>query len=159
MFTADKIKSLPEACELMTKWRNEGERVVFSNGCFDIIHLGHIDYLEKASQLGSKLIIGINSDRSVKRLKGPQRPVQGEQARARMLAALAFTDMVVMYEEDTPLKLIETLRPHMLVKGDDWATDKIVGAREVIQDGGEVKTIPLVKGYSTTSIIEKIKNL
>lgn len=157
--TADKIKSLHEAVELMTKWRNEGERVVFSNGCFDIIHLGHIDYLEKASQLGSKLIIGINSDRSVKRLKGPQRPVQGEQARARMLAALAFTDLVVMYEEDTPLKLIETLRPHMLVKGDDWATDKIVGAREVIQDGGEVKTIPLVKGYSTTSIIEKIKNL
>lgn len=146
-------------CQLMTKWRSSGEQVVFSNGCFDIIHLGHIDYLEKASQLGSKLVIGINSDLSVKRLKGPQRPVQGEYARARMLAALAFVDAVVLYEEDTPLKLIETLRPHILVKGDDWNIGNIVGAEEVVKDGGAVKTIPLVKGYSTTSIIEKIKNL
>ena len=157
--TSHKVMTLPSLAELVTKWRSSGEKVVFSNGCFDIIHLGHIDYLEKASQLGTKLIIGINSDRSVKRNKGPQRPVQPEQARARLLAALAFVDAVVLFEEDTPLKLIETLRPHILVKGDDWAIDKIVGADVVTREGGEVKTIPLVKGYSTTSIIEKIKNL
>lgn len=145
--------------QLMTKWRSSGERVVFSNGCFDIIHLGHIDYLEKASQLGSKFIIGINSDVSVKRLKGPQRPVQPEEARTRMLAALGFVDAVVLFEEDTPLRLIETLKPHILVKGDDYTIESIVGADVVLREGGEVKTIPLVKGYSTTEIINKIKNL
>ena len=157
--TSQKIKSFPELSHIVTKWREEGEQLVFSNGCFDILHLGHIDYLEKARMLGTKLIIGINSDISVKRQKGPQRPVQGEQARARMLAALEFVDAVVLFEEDTPIKLIESLRPHILVKGDDWAMENIVGADEVIGDGGAVKTIPLVKGYSTTSIIERIKQL
>ncbi len=151
--------SLDELSGLMTEWRNSGEKVVFSNGCFDILHLGHIDYLEKAGQLGSKLIIGINSDISVQRLKGPQRPVQPENARARMLAALAFVDAVVLFEDDTPLRLIETLKPHILVKGDDYTIDNIVGADIVLQEGGEVKTIPLVKGCSTTQIIEKIKNI
>ncbi len=145
--------------EQMTKWREKGEQVVFSNGCFDILHLGHIDYLEKASQLGSKLIIGINSDTSVQRLKGPERPVQPEEARARMLAALSFVDGVVLFEEDTPLRLIETLVPQILVKGDDYTLDKIVGADFVLNNGGEVKTIPLVAGFSTTQIIEKIKNI
>lgn len=150
---------LPALQKIMTKWRGAGEKVVFSNGCFDIIHLGHVDYLEKASRLGTKLIIGINSDISVQRNKGPQRPVQPEMARARLLAAMAFVDAVVLFEEDTPKRLIETLKPHVLVKGDDWPLDKIVGAGLVLENGGEVKTIPLVKGYSTTSIIEKIKNL
>lgn len=157
--TSQKIKELSELHQIMTKWREDGEQVVFSNGCFDILHLGHIDYLEKARMLGTKLIIGINSDISVKRQKGPQRPVQAEQARARMLAALEFVDAVVLFEEDTPIKLIESLRPQILVKGDDWAMENIVGAEEVKRDGGEVKTIPLVKGYSTTSIINKIKQL
>ena len=157
--TTHKIKTLPELLDEMTEWRKAGEQVVFSNGCFDILHLGHIDYLEKASQLGTKLIIGINSDVSVKRLKGAQRPVQPEEARARMLAALAFVDAVVLFEEDTPLRLIETLRPHILVKGDDYTVENIVGAEVVLNSGGAVKTIPLVKGYSTTKIIEKIKKL
>lgn len=143
----------------MTKWREEDEKVVFSNGCFDILHLGHIDYLEKASQLGSKLLVGINADTSVKRLKGPQRPVQPEGARARMLAALAFVDAVVLFQEDTPLQLIETLCPHVLVKGDDYTIDKIIGADFVYNKGGVVKTIPLVEGYSTTEIIERIKHI
>ena len=157
--TSNKIQTLPALQQQMTKWRDAGETVVFSNGCFDILHLGHIDYLEKAGQLGSKLIIGINSDRSVQRLKGPQRPVQPEEARARMLAALEFIDAVVLFEEDTPLRLIETLRPHILVKGNDYTLDKIIGADFVLNNGGEVKTIPLVEGYSTTQIIEKIRSI
>lgn len=157
--TSAKIQSLAALKEQMTKWRAAGEQVVFTNGCFDILHLGHIDYLEKASQLGSKLIIGINSDSSVQRLKGPQRPVQPENARARMLAALAFVDAVILFGEDTPLELIKQLRPQILVKGDDYSISQIVGAAEVLQDGGEVKTISLVQGYSTSAIIEKIKNL
>lgn len=157
--TSDKIQNLAALKELVTKWRAVGEQVVFTNGCFDILHLGHIDYLEKASQLGSKLIIGINSDASVQRLKGSRRPVQPEMARARMLAALAFVDAVVLFDEDTPLELIRQLRPQILVKGDDYTISQIVGAEEVLQDGGEVKTISLVQGYSTTAIIEKIKNL
>lgn len=157
--TSNKIQSLAALQQQMTKWHEAGETVVFSNGCFDILHLGHIDYLEKAGQLGSKLVIGINSDRSVQRLKGPQRPVQPEEARARMLAALGFVDAVVLFEEDTPLRLIETLRPHVLVKGNDYTIDKIVGADFVLNNGGEVKTIPLVEGYSTSQIIEKIRNI
>lgn len=157
--TNNKIHALAALQQQMTKWHEAGETVVFSNGCFDILHLGHIDYLEKAGQLGSKLVIGINSDSSVQRLKGPQRPVQPEQARARMLAALAFVDAVVLFEEDTPLQLIETLRPHVLVKGNDYTIDKIVGADFVLSNGGAVKTIPLVEGYSTTRIIDKIRSI
>ena len=157
--TSRKIYPLPVLTEKMTKWREEGERVVFSNGCFDILHLGHIDYLEKARQLGSKLVIGINSDASVKRLKGAERPVQPEEARCRLIAALAFVDAVVLFEENTPLQLIETLRPHILVKGNDYALSQIVGADFVVENGGEVKTIPLVEGYSTSRIIEQIKKL
>lgn len=157
--TSNKIQELEGLVKQVTKWREAGEQVVFSNGCFDILHLGHIDYLEKASQLGTKLIIGINSDSSVKRLKGPQRPIQAQHARMRMLAALAFVDAVVLFDEDTPLELIKKLRPQVLVKGNDYSIQQIVGAKEVLQTGGEVKTIELVEGYSTTDIIEKIKNL
>lgn len=157
--TRIKIQELEGLVKQVTKWRESGEQVVFSNGCFDILHLGHIDYLEKASQLGTKLIIGINSDSSVKRLKGPQRPIQPQHARTRMLAALAFVDAVVLFDEDTPLELIKKLRPQVLVKGNDYSIQQIVGAKEVLQTGGEVKTVELVEGYSTTDIIEKIKNL
>lgn len=151
--------TLPRLQEQLTKWRKAGEKIVFTNGCFDILHLGHIDYLEKARQLGDRLIIGINSDKSVNRLKGPTRPVQPGEARARMLAALAATDAVVFFEEDTPLELIKAVMPDILVKGNDYSVAQIVGAEEVMAAGGKVETVELVKGYSTTSLIEKIKKL
>ena len=141
----------------MLKWKNLGEKVVFSNGCFDILHLGHIDYLEKARNLGSKLIIGLNDDNSVKRLKGSERPINDENARARMLSALSFVDAVVLFSEDTPKDLITYLIPDILVKGSDYNLSNIVGADIVLANGGEVKTIDLVEGYSTTNLIQKLK--
>lgn len=141
----------------MLKWKNLGEKVVFSNGCFDILHLGHIDYLEKARNLGSKLIIGLNDDNSVKRLKGLERPINDENARARMLSALSFVDAVVLFSEDTPKDLITYLIPDILVKGSDYNLSNIVGADIVLANGGEVKTIDLVEGYSTTNLIQKLK--
>lgn len=141
----------------MLKWKNLGEKVVFSNGCFDILHLGHIDYLEKARNLGSKLIIGLNDDNSVKRLKGSERPINDENARARMLSALSFVDAVVLFSEDTPKELITYLIPDILVKGSDYNLSNIVGADTVLANGGEVKTIDLVEGYSTTNLIQKLK--
>ncbi len=131
--------------------------MVFSNGCFDILHLGHIDYLEKARELGDKLIIGLNNDSSVKDLKGEDRPINDETSRARMLAALSFVDAVVLFAEDTPYELIKKLLPDILVKGNDYLAENIVGADIVVANGGEVKTVALVPGYSTSSIIEKIR--
>ncbi|MBC7451437.1 MAG: D-glycero-beta-D-manno-heptose 1-phosphate adenylyltransferase [Cytophagales bacterium] len=156
MSNADKIVSKEEASKLIHKWKSEGE-VVFTNGCFDILHLGHIDYLEKAKQLGVRLVVGINTDASVKRLKGPERPLNNEYARARMLAALASTDAVILFDEPTPLELITAIKPDVLVKGSDYTIDTIVGADIVTEHGGSVKTIDLVEGYSTTGIIDKIK--
>ena len=153
----DKIKSLPQAKKKVAEWKGKGQKVVFTNGCFDILHLGHIDYLEKARNLGDKLIIGLNSDDSVSRFKGPERPVQDQHSRARILAALQFTDMVVFFNENTPLALISELLPDVLVKGSDYLAENIVGAEVVKKHGGEVKTLDLVPGYSTTRIIEKIK--
>ena len=132
--------------------------MVFTNGCFDILHLGHIDYLEKARAIGDKLVVGLNSDDSVRRLKGESRPVNDITARSRMLAALDFVDAVVPFEEDTPLALISELLPDVLIKGDDYQIENIVGSDVVIQNGGSVETIALVKGYSTTSIINKLKH-
>jgi D-glycero-beta-D-manno-heptose 1-phosphate adenylyltransferase len=157
--TSDKILSRAEAQKQVKKWQNEGKKVVFTNGCFDIVHLGHIDYLEKSRNLGDKLILGLNTDSSVSRLKGETRPVVNEYARSRMMAAFEFIDAVVLFDEPTPKELIETLSPDILVKGDDYTVENIVGADFVLGKGGEVKTISLVKGYSTTSIIEKIKQL
>jgi rfaE bifunctional protein nucleotidyltransferase chain/domain len=156
MTHADKIVSITDGAKLVTKWKLEGE-VVFTNGCFDILHLGHIDYLEKSKKLGSKLVVGLNTDASVKRLKGPERPLNNEYARARMLAALACTDAIILFDEATPLELITAISPDVLVKGSDYTVDKIVGADFVIEHGGSVKTIDLVEGYSTTGMIEKIK--
>ncbi len=153
-----KIKTLDESVLLLRQWQDEGLKVVFTNGCFDILHLGHIDYLEKAISLGDKLIIGLNSDESVRRLKGSDRPVNDWVARSRMLAALGFVDAVVPFEEDTPLELIKALLPDILVKGEDYKIENIVGADIVIQNGGRVETIALVKGYSTTTIINKLKH-
>jgi len=119
--------------------------------------LGHIDYLEKARSLGDRLVLGLNTDASVSRIKGPLRPVVDEYARSRMMAAMAFIDLVVLFDEPTPKELIEAIRPHVLVKGDDYTVATIVGADFVLANGGTVETIPLVKGYSTTSLIERIK--
>jgi rfaE bifunctional protein nucleotidyltransferase chain/domain len=135
----------------------QSEQVVFTNGCFDILHLGHVDYLEKARLTGTKMIVAVNSDASVRTLKGPERPVNNEYARARIIASLQFVDLVIVFNEETPLELINELLPDILVKGDDYSVETIVGAKEVIAAGGQVKTIPLVPSYSTTGIIQKLK--
>ncbi|MBC8151776.1 MAG: D-glycero-beta-D-manno-heptose 1-phosphate adenylyltransferase [Bacteroidetes bacterium] len=154
--TESKIRSRADAMLQADQWHTDNQRIVFTNGCFDIVHLGHIDYLERARALGDKLILGLNTDASVSCLKGPMRPVVNEYARARLMAALAFVDLVTLFGEPTPLELIEALRPDVLVKGDDYTVSTIVGADFVISHGGRVETIPLVKGYSTTALIEKI---
>jgi D-glycero-beta-D-manno-heptose 1-phosphate adenylyltransferase len=156
--TSTKILSREDTKKQVEVWQSEGKKTVFTNGCFDIVHLGHIDYLEKARNLGDKLVLGLNTDASVQRLKGESRPVINEYARARMMAAMSFVDAVTLFDEETPKELIELLVPNILVKGDDYTIENIIGADFVISHGGEVKTISLVKGYSTSSIIEKIKN-
>jgi rfaE bifunctional protein nucleotidyltransferase chain/domain len=154
----NKIYDLPSLKSSIVTWQKEGKKVVFTNGVFDLLHIGHITYLAKASEMGDKLIIGLNSDSSVKRIKGEDRPVNDQNNRAALLAALFFVDAVVVFEDDTPLNLISTLMPDILVKGSDYSVENIVGAREVMANGGEVKTINFVEGYSSTSIIEKIRN-
>jgi len=157
--TQDKICTLEQAINQAEKWQSEGKKIVFTNGCFDIVHLGHIDYLEKARKLGDKLVLGLNTDASVNRLKGPTRPVVNEYARSRMMAAFEFVDTVILFDEPTPLQVIEQVKPDILVKGDDYTVENIVGSDFVLAKGGEVKTISLVEGYSTTSLIQKIKQL
>lgn len=157
--TESKILNKELAQNQVKQWQSEGKKIVFTNGCFDIVHLGHIDYLEKARNLGDKLVLGLNTDASVKRLKGENRPVVNEYARARMMSAFEFVDTVILFDEPTPKELIETLCPNILVKGDDYTVENIVGADFVMAKGGEVKTISLVEGYSTTAIIKKIKDL
>jgi len=155
--SARKIIELTSAIAQVREWHAAGLKVVFTNGCFDLIHLGHVDYLEKASQLGHKLVIGLNTDDSVSRFKGPERPLQDQYSRARVLAAMQFVDLVVLFNEDTPLALISALIPDILVKGSDYLTENIVGADVVKKAGGVVKTIDFVPGYSTSRIVEKIK--
>ncbi len=140
-------------------WHTENKRIVFTNGCFDLIHRGHIEYLAQAASLGDIFVIGLNSDASVKRLKGNKRPIISQSERALALAALQFVSKVVVFDEDTPLNLIKKIAPTILIKGGDYDLDQIVGADFVLSHGGEVKTIPFVNGYSTTDIIKKIKNL
>ena len=158
MSTQIKIKDREEAKRLVSSWKNAGDEVVFTNGCFDILHLGHIDYLEKAKALGQRLVVGLNTDQSVQLLKGVGRPVVNEYARTRIIAALGFVDLVILFEEETPLELIELILPDILVKGKDYEISNIVGAEVVIEHGGKVETIELVEGYSTTGIIDKLKN-
>jgi D-glycero-beta-D-manno-heptose 1-phosphate adenylyltransferase len=153
-----KISDLPSLKATVVQWQKEGKKVVFTNGVFDLLHIGHITYMAKAAELGHKLIIGLNADSSVKRLKGDSRPVNDQNSRAALLAALFFVDAITVFEEDTPLNLISTLLPDILVKGADYSVENIVGAKEVIANGGEVKTINFVEGYSSTSIIQKIRN-
>lgn len=137
----------------------KGRKVVFTNGCFDILHYGHLDLLAKAANEGNILVVGINTDASVKRLKGPERPVNRESERALQLAALLFVDAVCFFDEDTPLELLLALQPDVLVKGGDYTLDTIVGAPEVQARGGKVVIVPFVEGYSTTGLISKIRSL
>ncbi|SFC14863.1 rfaE bifunctional protein, domain II [Flexibacter flexilis DSM 6793] len=157
MNCANKIQSLDQAIAQVQDWKNQQQKIVFTNGCFDILHLGHVDYLEKARNLGDKLVLGLNTDASVSRLKGSLRPVVSEYARARVMASLAFVDLVVLFGEDTPLRLIEAIEPDILTKGNDYTIQNIVGADFVLARGGQVLTVPLVENYSTTNIINKIK--
>jgi rfaE bifunctional protein nucleotidyltransferase chain/domain len=154
---SDKIRSASEAKKKVAEWKSKGERVVFTNGCFDIIHMGHVDYLEKARNLGDHLIVGLNTDGSVSRFKGPQRPIQDQNSRARVMASFQFVDLVVFFNEDTPKELISLLIPDVLVKGSDYLAENIVGADVVKNAGGEVKTLDFIDGYSTSKVIEKIK--
>ena len=154
-WSKDKIVSRPALVATVAEWQAQGRQVVFTNGCFDLLHLGHVDYLERARHLGDALVVGVNTDASVSRLK-PARPLQDELSRTRILASLLFVDAVVLFDEPTPLALIEATLPNILVKGDDYSISGIVGHEVVLQNGGQVLTVPLVAGYSTTRIVERI---
>jgi len=155
-FVKTRIFDLDSLSQQLSVWRFLDKKIVFTNGCFDIIHLGHLEYLSKSASLGDILIVGLNTDASVKRLKGPQRPVNNEYARAMALASLRFIDAVALFEEDTPYSLIQLVQPDILVKGNDYKPEDIVGYDIVNAKGGQVKTIELVEGYSSTNIIEKL---
>lgn len=152
-----KILSLSEAKKRIAFWRATKDTIVFTNGCFDLLHEGHLGLLLAAAEMGSRLIVGLNSDSSVKKLKGENRPVQSQQSRARLLAAMPFVNAVIIFDEETPLSLIETILPEVLVKGGDYTIASIVGANEVIANGGKVVTVPIVAGFSTSGTIEKMK--
>lgn len=152
-----KIKNLPEILIAVKKLKKQDKRIVFTNGCFDILHAGHVNYLTRAESLGDVLIIGLNSDESIKKLKGRSRPIVSQKNRAILLSALEVVDFVAIFNELTPIKLIKAIKPDVLVKGGDWKTKDIVGAGFVKSYGGIVKSLPYVKGFSTQGLIKKIK--
>lgn len=153
-----KITSLEEAAARRRQWKQQGKKVVFTNGVFDILHAGHVQSLMQARAAGDHLVVGLNADSSVKRLKGEHRPIIAEQDRALLLAALEFVDAIIVFEADTPIQLITTLLPDVLVKSADYRVENIVGAQEVTANGGVVKIMPFVAGLSSSVIINKIKN-
>lgn len=153
----NKILDSKGLIAVLKNLKMKGKKIVFTNGCFDLLHKGHIDYLSKARELGDVLILGLNTDNSIKRIKGETRPIQDEDSRAFILASLVCVDYVVMFEEDTPYYLINTIKPDVLVKGADYKKEDIVGGDIVEKNGGEVTTIEFLDGYSTTNIIKKIK--
>ena len=153
-----KIIQQSDIKEIVDQWKSQNNSLVFTNGCFDLLHRGHVDYLSRAAALGDRLIIGLNTDRSVKSLKGTSRPFQDEKTRAMILASLFFTDAIVLFDTDTPYQLIQLISPDILVKGDDYQPEKIVGYDVVTQSGGMVKTIPFIEGFSTTLLVERIKH-
>ena len=142
----------------LTDWKKENKKIVFTNGCFDLIHLGHIEVIARSADLGDILIIGVNTDNSIKRLKGPNRPIVEEISRAKQLAALEFVDAVVFFDQDTPIDLIKIINPNLITKGGDYNSDQVIGNDIVAKNNGEVVIIPLTQGCSTTSILEKIKD-
>ena len=149
--TFDSIEALSE------QWKKDNLTIVFTNGCFDILHYGHLHYLAAARDLGDRLVVGLNSAASVSRLKGAHRPLNDELTRQYALAALSFIDAIVLFEDDTPIELLKRVKPNILVKGGDYTLDQIVGADLVIENGGQVKSLPFVEGYSTTNLEQKIK--
>ena len=152
-----KIYSLSDLKIQSDKWKENGEKIVFTNGCFDLVHRGHIEVLANTADLGDKLIIGLNSDSSIKELKGENRPIMDEISRAILLASLQFVDAIVFFSEETPYKLIETLVPDVLAKGGDYEVTEVAGHEVVLENGGEVILVPFIDGFSSTNIIEKIK--
>ncbi len=155
-FISGKICSRKAIIEKVSDWKKQGKKIVFSNGVFDLLHKGHIFSLSQAAKQGDVLVIGLNSDASVKSLKGESRPINDQDARALLLAALVMVDAVVIFEEDTPLELINSILPDVLVKGGDYTIDQIAGAKEVVANGGKVVINPILDGFSTTSIIQAI---
>lgn len=152
VYNADQLRNA------LNVWRLLDKKIVFTNGCFDLLHLGHVDYLSKAADLGDKLVIGLNSDASTAALKGPGRPITDEKSRSILLAALSFVDAVILFDEPTPIELIRWVRPDVLVKGADYTIDQVIGADLVLKSGGEVKTIEFLPGYSTSLIEKKIRS-
>lgn len=150
-----KLISPEETREILSPEFRRKNRIVFTNGCFDVLHRGHVYYLSKAREMGDILVVGLNSDASVSRLKGKGRPVNPQNARAEVLGALGMVDYIILFEEDTPLELIKKVEPDLLVKGGDYKIEEIVGYNEVISSGGQVLTIPIMEGYSTTSILNR----
>ncbi len=155
MSTTGKLKSWEEAAATLSTWKAEGRTVVFTNGCFDVLHAGHVDYLEASRQLGDKLVLGLNSDASVQRLKGESRPICDEAARARLLCALECIDLVAVFDQDTPTDLIAALRPNILVKGADWEGKQLPGSELV----DKVEFMPFLEGWSTTNVVGRIREL
>jgi len=141
------------------EWKKQGKRIVFTNGCFDILHRGHLQILTDSAAAGDILVVGLNTDASVRKLKGENRPVNEESFRALMMASIQIVDAVTLFEEDTPLQLIRVLEPDVIVKGGDYTIDQIVGGEDVLRRGGEIKIVPIVKGYSTSALIEAIQKL
>ncbi|HEX9730077.1 MAG TPA: D-glycero-beta-D-manno-heptose 1-phosphate adenylyltransferase [Gemmatimonadales bacterium] len=154
---ASKVCTADVAETRVRAWRERDERIVFTNGCFDLLHAGHVAYLEQSRRLGDRLVIAVNSDRSVRAVKGPARPVVGQEDRARILAALAFVDAVIIFDEDTPLAIINRLRPDVITKGQDYAEDDVIGGAEAKSWGGRVALIPLLHGRSTTGILQRAR--
>jgi D-beta-D-heptose 7-phosphate kinase/D-beta-D-heptose 1-phosphate adenosyltransferase len=154
---SNKIKELAELKQIIADLKLQGERIVFTNGCFDILHLGHISYLRQAKSKGDILVVAVNSDKSVKAIKGKGRPINKDRVRAELIAALESVDFVTIFSETTPLKTIMALRPDVLVKGSDWKIEEVVGKDFVLSYGGEVTTVPYLEGYSTKAIIKRIK--
>lgn len=154
-----KVKTVRQLKRILARLRRRGERIVFTNGCFDLLHIGHLRYLQRARRHGDRLVVGINSDRSVRQIKGPPRPLIPQAERAEVLAALSCVDFVTVFNERDPLAVITALQPDVLIKGSDWGQNKIIG-REVVEGrGGRVRRVPLVKGVSTTRLIKKIRRL
>ena len=153
-----KIFNIKNLSQIINEWRLNGDKIVFTNGCFDLIHLGHLEILARSADLGDKLVVAINSDMSIKKIKGNSRPIIEEDSRAKQLAAIEFIDAIILFNEDTPYNLINILKPDVLTKGGDYKKNDIVGNQLINKEQGEVVIIPLTQGYSTTSILEKIKN-
>lgn len=155
--SAQKIQTLPRLARLIRQAKARGRRVVLTNGCFDLVHAGHVQVLERARRYGDLLVVALNSDASVRRLKGAGRPILGQRDRARLLAAMESVDYVTIFGEDTPLRVVRRLQPHVLVKGADWGRGRIIGSDLVERAGGRVVRVPLVKGHSTSDLIRRLR--